>query len=705
MELCRDRSRARALGRQRERIAARRAARGSLRALAALSSVAIAAATPALADAAPSHHASTHHAKKHHANTHGAGNSESVAVPGSAGSYVSAPALHPAQLNVDVSRSGKASGLIFIDPFASSPKPLVGEEGVEILSNDGQPVWTHAAGKGEAAVDFEAQTYEGKPVLTWWQGHVAVPPRFTNLPEGSPEPGARYYVYNDHYKRIKTVVAQEGWTADLHEFKITPRNTALFIAYKTVPVDLTPYGGSAEGSVEDAEIQEVSLKTGKLLFKWDMLEHVPLSESEVAAPPSGIWDAYHMNSVAELPGGKLLISARNTWAVYEVSRKGGKTVWQLGGKHSSFSMSPNAEFYWQHDARLEGNSTVTVFDDGCCNLGATGLAPAEQRSHGLVLKLDLAKHTATAERRYFHSPQLYTPSQGDLQRQGNGNALVGWGQFPYLSEYSRSGKLVYAASLPEADESYRALRFSWDGMPLDKPSLAAIRAGGRTKLYMSWNGATQVERWTVLAGASEAALRSGHGQLVARVKRSGFETSAAVAAKGPYFEADAIGAGGRVLRVSKVEHVGAKAKKASRVRGHRARHGHGAHRAKSSTGAFAPRQTDVVRSGALKVKLDCPRAAAKRCVSKLTLRAKGVSVGSGKTLILGHATVTVAAGRSAGARVKLSGEAEKAVKQAHGKLVVEAIVVSVDGRKVRASRTMRITLRQAPKKEEPTSLY
>ncbi|MHB1861002.1 MAG: arylsulfotransferase family protein [Solirubrobacteraceae bacterium] len=489
-----------------------------------------------------------------------AGGPESVAVTGSAGSYVSAPALHPAKLNVDVARGGRARGLIFLDPFAGGRKPLVGEEGAEILQEDGQPVWTHTAGRGEAAVDFEAQTYRRKPVLTWWQGNVAVPPRFTNLPTGSPEPGARYYVYNDHYQRIKTVYAKGGWTADLHEFRITPRNTALFIAYKTVRANLTRYGGSAEGSVEDAEIQEVSLETGKVLFRWNMLAHVPLSESEVAAPPSGIWDAYHMNSVQELPGGRLLVSARNTWAVYEISRKGGTVLWRLGGRHSSFKVPAAGAFYWQHDARLQGGDTVSIFDDGCCNLGPTGLGPAEQQSHGLVLELHPSRHSASVVHRYFHAPQLHTPSQGDVQRLGNGNVMVGWGQLPYLSEYSSAGKLLYAASLPEADESYRALRFAWTGMPLSKPSVAAIHARARTKVYMSWNGATAVRRWAVLAGSSPVALRGPNAEVVARAKRSGFETSVTTKAAGPYFAVEALSANGRVLASSKAVRVGAEAK-------------------------------------------------------------------------------------------------------------------------------------------------
>ena len=619
-------------------------------------------------------------------------------------SYISAPALHPAPVQVHIHGRGRAHGLIFLDPFASSAKPLIGEAGALIMAEDGSPVWFHPAPAGEEIVDFRTQRYLGRPVLTWWQGAIAVPPRYTNLPAGSPEPGARFFIYNDHYRKIAEVRAPGGWTPDLHEFLLTPRGSALFIASKVVPMNLTPYGGPAAGKLEDFAVQEVSIKTGKLLFEWDMLKHVPLSEAQTAVPPVGIWDPYHMNSVAEDGRQRLLISARNTWALYEVARSSGKVLWQLGGKGSTFKLSPGADFYWQHDARPHGNGLVSMFDDGCCNILAHGLEAPEQHAHGLVLKLDLARHTATVLHSYQHTPPLAVPSQGNVQLLAGGNVFVGWGQLPYLSEYSRSGKLLYEAALPEADESYRAFRAPWSGRPLSKPSVVAVRSGRRTTVYVSWNGATDVARWEVLAGTTakqlKIALRAA--KIAARAPARGFQTTLHVRARGPLYEALALNARGQVIGSSGPQRVGAKA-------GH-ARFA--ARRARSRfAGASAPAQTVIVHGRLAAIKVSCPGDAFKRCAVRLTLRsAHPVKLGGrSEQLTLGGATATLPAGASRLLRVTLNAKAQQLLKAAHGKLTPLVLLSATDGHGARATTRREIVLRTAgaaeKPREEPSSLY
>jgi hypothetical protein len=482
--------------------------------------------------------------------------------------YISAPALHPPPVRVGIHRGRRAHGLIFIDPFASSAKPLVGEAGALIMAEDGSPVWFHPAPAGEEIVDFRSQHYLGKPVLTWWQGTIAVPPKYTNLPVGSPEPGASFFIYNDHYRKIAQIKAPGGWTPDLHELLITPSGNALFIASKVVSMNLTPYGGPAQGKLEDFAVQEVNIRSGKLLFEWNMLEHVPLSEAQTAAPAVGIWDPYHMNSVAEDGRGALLVSARNTWAIYDVARSSGKVLWQLGGKGSTFKIAPQAAFYWQHDARPHGREIVSIFDDGCCNILAHGLEAPEQNAHGLLLKLDFANHTATLLRSYYHRPPLAVPSQGNVQLLANGNVFLGWGQLPYISEYTRSGRLLYEATLPEADESYRAFRAPWSGEPRSRPSVVAVRAHHRTTVYVSWNGATGVARWELLAGASPRKLHR------ARIfaDRS-FQSAITIAGTSRYFAVRALSRAGAALGYSGAVLARPRAGRAAAPRSARGRRG------------------------------------------------------------------------------------------------------------------------------------
>jgi hypothetical protein len=132
---------------------------------------------------------------------------------------------------------------------------------------------------GQEAADFRTQTYRGHPVLTWWQG--------TGL--GGQSSGTDY-IYNDHYRQIATVQAGNGYSADGHEFLITPWNTALILAYTTTTANLTSIGGPPDQEVIDGIVQEVDIRTGRVLFQWNSADHVPYSQSEQPLPQgSGVF--------------------------------------------------------------------------------------------------------------------------------------------------------------------------------------------------------------------------------------------------------------------------------------------------------------------------------------------------------------------------------------------------------------------------------
>jgi hypothetical protein len=60
---------------------------------------------------------------------------------------------------------------------------------------------------------------------------------------------------------------------------------------------------------------------------------------------------------------------------------------------------------------------------------------------------------------------------------------------------------ILSAAFPAEGDSYRAFRFPWTGGPQDVPTVTAgPGAEGEVTLYASWNGATEVATWEVLAG-------------------------------------------------------------------------------------------------------------------------------------------------------------------------------------------------------------
>jgi hypothetical protein len=274
------------------------------------------------------------------------------------------------------------------------------------------------------------------------------------------------------------------------------------------------------------------------MYEWHSLGHIALRESYVAPPKGRMpWDPFHVNSIEVDRSGNLLLSNRNTWAVYKVSGRTGRIFWRLGGKRSNFRLSRHARFAWQHDAQRQPDGTITLFDDEA--------APrAGHESRGITLAL--RGRRARLVHSYINRRHLLAGSQGNMQVLPGGNALVGWGAKPYLSEYSAAGKhLLFEARFPRGDESYRAYRFPWVGRPLTQPAVAARVRGGRLTVYASWNGATEVASWRVLAGPAPDAL-----QPAATAPRRGFETAIPVAAAGPYAAVQALDAAGQVLATS-----------------------------------------------------------------------------------------------------------------------------------------------------------
>jgi EmrB/QacA subfamily drug resistance transporter len=454
-------------------------------------------------------------------------------------SFVTAPSLHPPKLETgDTDTSKLAPGyLLTANFFHVGRPPMVGQSGPLILDNHMQPVWFKPVPEDVVASNLSIQTYEGKPALAWWQGVI------TNT--GVSESG-EYVIVDQHYRPVARLKGKEGWILTLHSLVIDGDH-AWVTANKNVPRDLSTYGGAYNGALIDSAVQEYDLKTGKLLRTWRALDHISLDDSYAIPPLNGFpWDAYHVNWIELLGDGKILVSMRNTWAAYLVDLDTGRIEWTLGGKHSTFDFGPGAHFEWQHDVKLRPGSVVTLFDDHCCQVrGADTWLPATAPSRGLVLKLVQQTKTAKLLADYGEQHDLASAYMGNAQQLSNSNVLVSWGSEPFISEYSESGKLLMYAQFPAPDIAYRVNREHWSGLPLDKPRGAARSSDGKSTVYASWNGATEVASWRVLA------KRSGGEEVVGTGPRAGFETAITVPAQSGRLVVQALDSAGRVLGTSR----------------------------------------------------------------------------------------------------------------------------------------------------------
>jgi hypothetical protein len=424
-----------------------------------------------------------------------------------------------------------ATGDLFLAPYSG-----IGQYGPMILDVHGGLVWFHPIPAGARAADFQVQQYEGQPVLTWWQDPLVA--------GGSSAAGL--VIANSSYQDVAVARAGNGYQADLHEFQLTPQGTALITVYDAIDCDTAAVGGPADGAVADTLLQQIDLKTGLVMYEWHSLDHVPLQSSYASAAPTNRatpFDYFHINSIDLMQDGDLLVDSRNTWAAYDVDRQTGQVRWQLGGRHSSFKLGPGTAPAWQHDAREQPGGAITFFDNGAS-------PQAHPQSRAIELTLDSANMTATLVRSYAHRNPLVAGSQGNLQALPGGDWMVGWGQAGYLSEIGPAGQLLFNAHLPPAWESYRTYVLPWSGQPAEPPAVAAVSsagaAGGAT-VYASWNGATDVASWRVLAGSSPTGMTP-----VAASVRSGFETAIALPATvtGPDLAVQALDGTGAVVGVS-----------------------------------------------------------------------------------------------------------------------------------------------------------
>ncbi len=450
--------------------------------------------------------------------------------------FRSRPDLRPASVAVTRDRTRASEGDIFV-----APQNGPAQNGPMILDPHGRLIWflPYSVRTNMLITDFRVQRLHGQPVLTWWQGNTD-----HGLGRGAG------VILNRDYQLIATVRAGNGLAMDLHEFLVTPHGDAYVVA--GAPVRLR----GVRKPVIDEVVQEIDIKTRLVLFEWHALDHIPLRDSYFTPKQPGYtYDPFHINSVAVARDGSLIISARNTSAVYQVNPDTGKVTWRLGGKHPSFRMGAGTQTWGQHDALVQPDGTVTAFDDGA------GPPQVHPYSRGIREALDTRHRTARLLREYRHSPALSADFEGGLQVLGDGNVVIGWGQQPYFSEDDAAGRQIFDAHFVEPTTTYRAYRFRWSAQPLTDPALAATRERkGRATLYASWNGATDVAAWRVLAGSTAAAQRP-----IATIPKHGFETTLSVHSSGPYFAVQALGRGDRVLAISPVRRVRGHSRAAQRA--------------------------------------------------------------------------------------------------------------------------------------------
>lgn len=136
----------------------------------------------------------------------------------------------------------------------------------------------------------------GRSYLTFWAGR-----------KGAGVGDGWGLAYDDRYRLAYNVSARHlSAYADLHEFALTGRGTALVTGINEVTVAVPMdewkarlgYKGPSRLPVLDAVFQEIDLDTNEVLFDWRALDHLnPMDSYE---PWASGWDVFHINSVEKV---------------------------------------------------------------------------------------------------------------------------------------------------------------------------------------------------------------------------------------------------------------------------------------------------------------------------------------------------------------------------------------------------------------------
>ncbi|KAL2421831.1 hypothetical protein ABEF95_008290 [Exophiala dermatitidis] len=406
------------------------------------------------------------------------------------------------------------------------------------------------------ALNFNVQKYKGQDYLTFWTKskkgrHPGRPKKSYVMLDASYEVAYRIYPHG------------KGLKGDSHEFRITPQGTALITIYHKRKADCTDLKLGKSCWIQDGIFQEIDIETGDLLFEWRATDHIPMSH--VFSSPSrkdghgkskkDAFDFFHINSVDKIDSGDYIISARYMHAVVCISGKTGEVLWQLGGKSNSFQdLNGATDFAWQHHATWLGNNTMSVFDNHANNV----FHSPSSHSKGMIIRLDMENMTASLVQKYVHPDEILNVSQGSVQLlPESGNVLVGFGNSPTYIEYSADGEVLCDAHFAPHlifeildfgfVKSYRVFKSPWVGRPKTVPDVKIKNQ----KVYVSWNGATEVREWRLeTAHASDA---EGHEfATIHQLERDGFETSLPLDKANRYVRVAALDAAREVLAYSTV---------------------------------------------------------------------------------------------------------------------------------------------------------
>jgi len=441
------------------------------------------------------------------------------------------PELRPTPFCVAVRRGAKVAGEDILVTPRPDPKRNPHEQfGLMLISSDGKLLWYQR--RPYKVHDLKPVTYHGQPALAFFERDSA---------------GGYYELLDQQYRPLVRIRAGKDIPTDEHELQLTSDGMAYVGSDPVGPKNITDY-----------VVREIDPATGRARFEWKARGNIALADSFEARPHNGApWDYFHGNSIdpPTATDPTMVVSARNTSSVYGIDGRTGKTQWILGGKRDQFHLArhPKWVFCTQHDVRRLPGNRLLMFDNGGTHIAATPRCPVHP-ARVLLFKLDPARHRVKLLRS-ISSVGLAQSGGGILSGwvgsavpQSGGDMLVDWGSVPRVSSIGSDGREKLVLRLRYW--SYRAAPVRWVGRPPGSPAMVAKRGKGHVTIWASWNGATEIKRWQILAGKDPNALSP-----VGSAPFEDLETRIRVHTDQPYVTVRALDANGSTLGTARTAKV------------------------------------------------------------------------------------------------------------------------------------------------------
>jgi arylsulfotransferase ASST len=350
-------------------------------------------------------------------------------VPGAPGRADSLPPGFPAITSTIYGTP--ASGRLFMCNFGHTASPPF----LMILDDAGTPIFDRQM--PGSCFDFKVQP-DGR--LTYFDSITG-----------------KFYAMDAGYTVVDSFACGNGYDTDVHELRLLPNGNALLLGLDDQTVDMSAIvpGGSPAATVIGFVIQELDPQK-HVVFQWRTWDHFQITD----APPEDLTaariDYVHANALELDTDGNVLLSSRHMDEITKINHETGDIVWRWGGKNNQFTLvGDTLPFSHQHAIRRIANGHVTLFDNGNFH--------TPQFSRAVEYALDETNHTATRVWEFRHTPDVYGPATGYVQRLDNGATLIGWGTGkPDVTEVAPDGTVVMELSLPNGQWSYRVYRHAWN---------------------------------------------------------------------------------------------------------------------------------------------------------------------------------------------------------------------------------------------------